>query len=87
MATGGQILAYGSMHCGVIEYMNSTDCSVVCTNKGELLDKINLLINDVSLQEKLYAQSLRMSIEHHNKKRNLNLSEKLFNDLIEQGGE
>ena len=87
MATGGQILAYGSMHCGVIEYMNSTDCSVVCTNKGELLDKINLLINDVSLQEKLYAQSLRMSIKHHNKKRNLNLSEKLFNDLIEQGGE
>lgn len=82
MATGGQILVYGSIDCGVIEYMDSVKCSVVCTDKNQLVESISRLINDVELQKTLYKQSERMSVEHHDKDRNLKLSEKLFEEMI-----
>ncbi len=82
MATGGQILVYGSIECGVIEYMKSTDCAVVCENKDDLKISIERLISDVELQKKLYIQSGKMSVEHHDKDKNLNLSESMFNNLI-----
>ncbi len=82
MATGGQILVYGSMDCGVIEYMDSVKCSMVCTEKNQLKDKISELINNVELQKSLYEQSGKMSVEHHDKDRNLKLSEKLFEEMI-----
>ena len=83
MATGGQILVYGSMQCGVVEYMASTGCAVVCTEKDRLRGAITTLLEDPVLQRKLYAQSERMSFEHHDKNRNLSLSESMFNRLIE----
>lgn len=82
MATGGQILVYGSIECGVIEYMKSTDCAVVCENKDDLKISIERLISDVELQKKLYIQSGKMSVDHHDKDKNLNLSESMFNNLI-----
>ena len=82
MATGGQILVYGSIECGVIEYMKSTDCAVVCENKDDLKISIERLISDVELQKKLYIQSGKMSVEHHDKDKNLNLSESMFNNVI-----
>lgn len=85
MATGGQILVYGSMDCGVIEYMASTGCAVVCDKKENLKDKIEQLINDIELQKHLYDLSGKMSVEHHDKGRNLTLSENMFNTLIEDG--
>ena len=85
MATGGQILVYGSMDCGVIEYMASTECSVVCDKKDDLQVSIEHLLSDVEMQKRLYEQSEKMSVEHHDKDRNLTLSEKMFNMLIEDG--
>lgn len=83
MATGGQILVYGSMDCGVIEYMASTECAVVCDKKDDLKASIENLLSDVEMQKRLYKQSEKMSVEHHDKDRNLSLSEKMFNMLIE----
>ena len=85
MATGGQIVAYGSLDCGVIEYMASTQCAVVCSEREQLRDSLKRLIEDEELQKKLYLQSERMSHEHHDKNRNLLLSESMFNQLIENG--
>jgi len=85
MATGGQILVYGSMDCGVIEYMASTECAVVCDKKDDLKVSIERLLSDVEMQKRLYEQSEKMSVEHHDKDRNLTLSEKMFNMLIEDG--
>lgn len=85
MATGGQIFVYGSIDCGVIEYMASTQCAVVCTERGKLKDALKHLIEDEQLQKRLYLQSEKMSNEHHNKKKNLELSESMFNQLIENG--
>ena len=36
LAAGTQILVYGSRECGVIEYMQSTECAAVCTRQTEL---------------------------------------------------
>lgn len=87
MATGSQILVYGDSDCGVVGYMESTDCSVVCTKKNieALKQKILELLNNRELQMKLYQTSEKISVEHHSKQRNLELCEKMFNDLIEKG--
>lgn len=85
MATGAQILVYGSMECGVIEYMATTNCAVVCDEKEKLKYSIEQLINDKDMQKRLYDRSERMSIEHHDKIKNLSLSEKMFAELIEEG--
>lgn len=85
MATGGQIFVYGSMDCGVIEYMASTQCAVVCSNREQLKESLERLIADEEMQKRLYSQSEKMSFEHHNKERNLALSESLFDRLIENG--
>jgi hypothetical protein len=83
MATGGQILVYGSIECGVIEYMKSTNCSVVCENKNDIKVSIERLLSDVEMQKRLYEQSGKIYVEHHDKDRNLILSENMFNMLIE----
>ncbi len=85
MASGSQIIAYGSMDCGVIEYIASTGCAVVCDSKSSLRERIEELINDEKLQKRLYEQSEKMSLEHHDKDRNLALSETMFKKLIEEG--
>lgn len=87
MATGAQILVYGAEECGVVGYMKSTKCAVVCTEKNieKLKEKICVLIEDTALQKELYDTSKKMYLEHHSKERNLKLSEKLFDDLIENG--
>lgn len=85
MVSGSQIIAYGPMECGVIEYIASTECAVVCNKQSELKYRIAELINDEELQEKLYRQSGKMSFEHHDKNRNLDLSETMFKRLIEEG--
>lgn len=83
IATGSQILVYGALDCGVIGYMKSVGCAVVCTKKAELKQKITELLNDYDLQKKLYKISEQISEEHHSKERNLAVAERLFNDLIE----
>ena len=85
MATGAQIFTYGSTDCGVIDYMASTKCSVVCSDPERLKDSLRRLIEDEELQKKLYSRSEVMSFEHHDKDRNLSLSESLFRQLIENG--
>lgn len=85
IASGAQILAYGDPDCGVIGYLSSVRCAVMCTDKNtELLkEKISNLINDSDLQKRLYDTSEKILNEHHSKERNLTLSEKMFNELTE----
>lgn len=85
IASGAQILAYGDSDCGVIGYLSSVGCAVMCTDKNtELLkEKISNLINDSDLQKRLYDTSEKILNEHHSKERNLTLSEKMFNELTE----
>ncbi len=83
MATGGQILVYGSANAGVIEYMKSTQCAVVCTNRIELKEKIEELLSDLKLQKQLYDKAVEVFQENHNKEKNLQLVENMFEDLVD----
>ncbi len=84
ISTGCQILTYGSGECGVIEYMISTGCSVVCTDKGDLVEAIKELIEDKEYQKRLYDKSEVVQREHHNKEKSNAVSERLIRELIEE---
>ncbi len=83
ISSGCQILSYGSEECGVIGYMISTECSVVCTEKETLIDSIKKLINDEKYQKQLYDRSAFIQKEHHNINKSVAVTEKLFEKLIE----
>ena len=36
LASGATILTYGSQECGIVEYMQSTKASFVCTEKEKM---------------------------------------------------
>lgn len=83
ISTGCQILAYGSKECGVMEYMLSTKCAVVCNDRSELAAAITRLIEDVEYQKQLYDRSKVVQYEHHNKEKSNAVTERLFKELIE----
>lgn len=68
LASGAAILTYGSQECGVVEYMQSTGASVVCTKKEELEESIRRLMNDEALRKRQYEQAIVMTEQHHNLK-------------------
>lgn len=69
LASGATILTYGSQECGIVEYMQSTKASFVCTEKGQLVDTIKQMLERKDLQERYYAQQIVMTNEHHNIKK------------------
>lgn len=82
IASGANIFVYGSVDCGVIEYMKETDCAVVCTRKEDLVSKLMQLISDRELQKKLYEHAIEVDAEDHDKDKNRFLTEKMFVKLI-----
>ena len=82
LASGVAILSYGSQDCGIIEYMQSTGASMVCTAKGELEDSIQRLMTDVELQKEYYQRQIMMTKEHHNLKSSCATSENVINRAI-----
>ena len=66
LASGATILTYGSQECGIVEYMQSTLASFVCTDKNQLVDTIRQMLERRDLQEQYYAQAIVMTNEHHN---------------------
>lgn len=82
ITSGCQIITYGSGECGVVEYMKGTDCSVVCTEKSQLVAAIGRLIEDIDLQKKLYDRSFAVMRENHDLGKSNAKSEDLFEKLI-----
>lgn len=66
LASGASILTYGSLESGIIEYMQSTNAAMVCTDKAKLVDSITQLISNQEIQKKYYEQAIVMTREHHN---------------------
>lgn len=83
IASGSNIFVYGSKECGVIEYMENTGCSMVCSNKEELVDKLKELIYNKTFQKKLYDRAIEVDIEDHDKEKNRSLTESMFVKLIQ----
>lgn len=83
LASGVAILTYGSQECGVVEYMQSTNASMVCTNKKELTEAIQTLMQDQDLQKKYYDQAILMTEQHHNLKKSCTVFEAVVHQAIE----
>ena len=82
LASGASILTYGSLESGIIDYMKSTEASMVCTNKKELVKNIIKLMNDQELQKKYYDQAIVMTEKHHNRRASCTVSEGVIEKAI-----
>jgi hypothetical protein len=68
LASGAAILTYGSPECGIVEYMQSTNASAVCTEKENLVGCIEDLFANKDMQEKYYNQQIVITEKNHNLK-------------------
>lgn len=66
LASGATILTYGSQECGIVEYMQSTKASFVCTEKARLEAVIREAITNEKIQQQYYTQQIIITQKHHN---------------------
>lgn len=78
LATGANVLAYGSMECGAIDYMKNIDCGPVCSSKNELKSALEKIINDVEYQKRNYLRAKEITERHHN----LESSTRTFRNIV-----
>ena len=65
LASGAAILTYGSPECGVIEYMQTTNAAMVCTDRQELKECIRKLFFDTDYQKTNYDNAERVAQKNH----------------------
>ncbi len=85
LASGSAIITYGSIECGIIEYMKSTGASAVCTNSAELTKIIREFLDDEALQKQYYDQAIVITNKHHTLERSCAIVEKIVKKAIEKG--
>ena len=78
LASGAAILTYGSGECGIVEYMQSTGASAVCTEKSDLVSCIRELMADEAQQKRYYEQAVLMTEQHHD----LEVSSAVFEGVV-----
>lgn len=79
LATGGAVLALGSIECGAIEYMKEINCGPVCTAEDQLDEAINKLLFDVEYQKQNYINATEITKRNHT----LDSSTKVFESIVE----
>lgn len=82
LSSGAAILTYGSPDCGVIEYMQSTNASMVCTDKKQLTDGIRKLFLDVDYQKNNYNNAVLVSEKNHTLKNSNAIFESVIKESI-----
>lgn len=85
LASGVAILAYGSNECGIIEYMESTKASAVCSNKQELEDCIRELINNSDMQKEFYEKAIEITENHHKLESSCSVFEGVVSKAMSKG--
>lgn len=80
LATGGAILALGSIECGAIEYMKNIKCGPVCTSEDQLDEAIEKLLFDIEYQKQNYANAVEVTEKNHT----LYSSNKVFEGIVEK---
>lgn len=80
LASGVAILTYGPKEAGVVEYMETTESSMVCTDPGRLEESIRKLIHDVDLQKRYYQKAIEVTIKHHT----IKTSTERFESVVDQ---
>lgn len=82
LATGGAVIALGSIECGAIEYMKQIDCGPVCTDEKQLKVKLKQLFEDVDYQKKNYQNCIEISCRNHSLDSSNTVFERIVDDAI-----
>lgn len=82
LASGSMILSYGSQECGIIEYMQSTKASFVCTDRHQLEHVIRDMFINKSLQEQYYHQQIVITNKNHNLEKSCEVFESIVNRVL-----
>ena len=82
LASGASILTYGSLESGIIDYMKTTNASMVCTSQDRLVEDIKRLMMDQEMQKDYYEQAIVMTKEHHYRLASCMTSERVINRAI-----
>ena len=85
LASGASILTYGSGECGIVEYMKSTDASVVCDDKSKLEECIRELIENKALQKQYYDRAVAVSRANHKLESSCTVFEGVVQKAIQKG--
>ena len=86
LASGANVLAYGSSECGVIEYAQSIGCVAVCTNPDDLKACLERLIADRDYQRGNYKKAIEITQAHHNLEQSTRIFENVVKDAIKGNG-
>lgn len=65
LASGVNVLGYGSAECGAIDYMDKIGCITLCHEPQELVPAIKRLIEDEELQNANYIKSMAVVEQNH----------------------
>ncbi|MCF8020014.1 MAG: hypothetical protein K9L62_11490 [Vallitaleaceae bacterium] len=85
LASGSNILVYGSIKCGAIEYMKMTDSATVCDKKEELVSCITDLIEKTHRQKSNYDNAILVTHQYHNLEQSSSMFESVVNNVVEGG--
>jgi glycosyltransferase involved in cell wall biosynthesis len=80
LSSGVAVLGYGSIECGAIEYLIECDCATVCTEKKNLVEKINNILYNEELQRKNYFKAIEIIENNHR----LTNSNNIFRNIVER---
>lgn len=86
LASGANILVYGSEDAGVVSYMAQTGAAVVCTDKAKLADSIRLLLEDAKQQKLRYDHAVRVTAKNHNLDSSTEIFRKVVSEAIKNYG-
>jgi len=87
LASGVQILVYGSPECGVIEYMSETESAAVCTDRIQLTGCIRQLMENEELQKRYYDNAIKVSKKNHTLESSTAVFRKVTEKTIERYGD
>lgn len=84
LASGCNILVYGSAECGAMEYMKRVQCATVCHSISELEEGVSRLLHDVELQKHNYETAGVISKKNHTLEQSTATVERIIQRLVEQ---
>lgn len=82
LASGSNILSFGSQECGAIEYMKEIKCGAVCSNEKNLVSCIKKLLYNEQYQLNNYNNAIKITNMHHNLQKSNNIFEKIVESTL-----
>lgn len=82
LASGCNIVAYGSMECGAIEYMRNINCVTMGTSTMELDTSLRNLFSDIDIQKSNYHTANEIYKQNHTREQSNARVEQIINRLV-----